>query len=320
MLRSALVESTLSHRALYLASLAFVLAGCEPTGHAAGKSTASASARVEAPPAAAPSVSAPAIAVKLDRDTVVTPPGVALQSPHPLVVFLHGLGGSGADFERDLDVPALARLRGFSFVVPDGSVDHDGRHFWNAGSACCDFDGQRPDHVGAIGSIPTALEQGGAARFDSFVIVGFSNGGFMAHRVACDVPRVTGIVAIAGSIPGPKDPPCRPAHPVRVVIIHGDRDEIVPYHGEPALGDAARAVPSAAEAANAWAVLNGCSGPLGKPTHRDLVKDIEGKETRIERYEGCKAPVELWTVEGALHVTVVSPPLVAAAVERVLAK
>jgi polyhydroxybutyrate depolymerase len=236
------------------------------------------------------------------------------------VVFLHGLGGSGADFERDLDVPALAQRHGFSFAAPDGPVDHHGRRFWNAGSACCDFDEQRPDHIGLIGSIPNALEQAGAARFDSVVIVGFSNGGFMAHRLACDVPRVTGIVAIAGSIPGSKDPPCKPAHPVRVVIIHGDRDDIVRYEGEPANADGARAVASAAEAAKAWAELNGCTGPLGKPIHRDLVKDIEGKETRIEAYEGCKAPVELWSVEGADHVAVVSPTLAAAAVDRVLAK
>ena len=66
--------------------------------------------------------------------------------------------------------------------------------------------------------------------------------------------------------------------------------------------------------------IHRCSGGLGKPTRRDLVKDIEGKETRIEAYEGCKAPVELWTVEGADHLAVVSPPLVAAAVQKVLAK
>lgn len=250
---------------------------------------------------------------KLERDRVVTPP--KLGSPHPLVVFLHGLGDTGESFERALDVPALAQRRGFSFVVPDGPPDNDGRRFWNAGSACCDSHGLAPDHVGQIGSIPTLLEQSGAARFDAFVIVGFSNGAFMAHRLACDVPRVTGIVALAGSIPVPKDPPCKPTHPVRVIVIHGDRDDIVPYGGDPT-----RSVASAPDAAKAWADLDGCTGPLGPPTRRDLVEAIEGKETRIEAFHGCKAPVELWTVEGADHVALVSPSLVAAAVERILAK
>jgi polyhydroxybutyrate depolymerase len=182
------------------------------------------------------------------------------------------------------------------------------------------FDGQRSDHVGLIGSIPTALEQAGAARFDAFVVVGFSNGAFMAHRLACDVPRVTGIVALAGSIPGPNDRPCKPAHAVRVIIIHGDRDSVVPYAGGAVLGDVTRIAPSAADAAKAWAEHNRCSGSLGKPIRRDLVRGIEGKETRIEAYEGCKAPVELWTVEGADHLAAASASLVAAAVERVLAK
>jgi polyhydroxybutyrate depolymerase len=257
---------------------------------------------------------------RLERDQVVTPPKVALASPHPLVVFLHGLGDTGGNFERSLDVPGLAQRRGFSFVVPDGAADHDGRRFWNAGAACCDFEHLGPNHVEQIASIPTAVQEAGAARFDAFVIVGFSNGAFMANRLACDVPRVTGIVAIAGSIPGSTDRPCKPAHPVRVIVIHGDSDEVVPYAGGGVLSDPARVVASAPQAAKAWAELDGCSGPLRATVRRDLVEAIDGKETRIEAYQGCKAPVELWTVEGAGHLAVVSPSLVAAAVERILAK
>jgi polyhydroxybutyrate depolymerase len=255
----------------------------------------------------------------LERAVVATPPEIAPADARPLVLFLHGLGDSGAGFERALGVPALARDHKFSFAVPDGTLDRRGRRFWNAGAACCDFDGLAPDHLGQIGSLPDALEKGGGARFDSVIVVGFSNGAFMAHRLACDVPRVTGIVAIAGAVPGPTDAPCRPTHPVRTVIIHGDADAVVPYRGGPVLRDTSRVVSSAADAAATWALHNGC-GALGAPRRHDLVQKLDGDETRIEAYEGCREPVELWTVEGADHLGVISRDLVGAAVSRALKK
>ena len=255
----------------------------------------------------------------VERAQIATPPGVGATDARPLVLFLHGLGDSGAGFERALGVPPLAKDLGFSFVVPDGAVDGKGRRFWNAGSTCCDFDGLGPDHVKMLGGLPGSVERGGGGRFDPVVVVGFSNGAFMAHRLVCDVPRVGAIVAIAGAVPGPTDPPCKPTRPVRVVVIHGDADAVVPYAGGPLLGDTSRVVPSAAETAGGWAQRNGC-GALGAAKRTDLVKKLEGSETRIEVYEGCREPVELWTVEGADHLGVLSRDLVRAAVSRALGR
>ncbi len=270
----------------------------------------------------APSASAPPPAIgaraKLEHDTLVTPPGVPVDGARPLVIFLHGLGATGDGLVRSLDVAPLAQRLGFSFVAPDGELDRHGRRFWNAGRACCDFDARRPDHLGLIGALASELERGGAGRFDPVAIVGFSNGAFMAHRLACDVERVAAIVAIAGAVPGEGDPPCTPKHPVRVVVIHGDADDVVPYAGGPVLGDTTRPVPSAEETASLWAARNHCRGSRPAPTHRDLVKRIEGAETRVEPFGGCAAAVELWTVEGADHLGVLSSGLVAAAVERAL--
>lgn len=296
------------------ASLAAIAAACE-----APPSTSTSPRLAESAPVLQGSGGAIGTSPALERAEVATPPGIAPADARPLVLFLHGLGDSGAGFERALGVPTLARDLHFSFAVPDGTLDRRGRRFWNAGPACCDFDGLAPDHLGQIGSLPDALEKGGGARFDSVIVVGFSNGAFMAHRLACDVPRVTGIVAIAGAVPGPTDAPCKPTHPVRTVIIHGDADAVVPYRGGPVLRDASRVVSSAADAAATWALHNGC-GALGAPTRRDLVKKLDGDETRIEAYEGCREPVELWTVEGADHLGVISRDLVGTAVKRALGK
>lgn len=274
-----------------------------------------------AKPSAASSGAGPAaigVAPHLENDVMVTPPGIAPSAKRPLVVFLHGLGATGAGLVRSLDVATLATQLGFSFVAPDGPKDHFGRRFWNAGRDCCDFDGANPPHVSLIGNLPTALEASGAATFGDVVIVGFSNGAFMAHRLACDVPRVTAIVAFAGAEPEDEDPPCQPAHPVRVVMVHGDSDHVVPYAGGPVLGDTTRVVPSAEKGAADWAARNGCAGA---PKHRreDLSPALAADETRIDAYTGCKAPVELWTVAGADHLDVLSPELLAKALGAVLA-
>jgi polyhydroxybutyrate depolymerase len=260
------------------------------------------------------------VAPHLENDTLVTPPGVTPGAKRPLVVFLHGLGATGAGLVRSLDVGPLATPLGFSFVAPDGPKDHLGRRFWNAGHDCCDFDGANPNHVSLIGNLPATLEASGAATFGDVVVVGFSNGAFMAHRLACDVPRVTAIVAFAGAEPGEVDPPCQPAHPVRVVMVHGDADHVVPYAGGPVLGDTTRVVPSAEKGASDWAARNGCAARAPEHRREDLAQALAGDETRIDTYAGCKAPVELWTVAGADHLDVLSPELLAKALGAVLAR
>ena len=60
---------------------------------------------------------------------------------YPLIIGLHGLGGSGANFSRYFRVDQLVDEMGFVVAFPDGSVEREGtarRHFWNAINTCCD--------------------------------------------------------------------------------------------------------------------------------------------------------------------------------------
>jgi polyhydroxybutyrate depolymerase len=235
------------------------------------------------------------------------------------VTFLHGLGDRGANFERALAVPRLARALDFAWFAPDGTVGPSGQRFWNAGRACCDFAQTGLDHAGAIAALPAEVERAGHASFGARVLVGFSNGAFLAHRIACDSGAIDAIVALAGAPPGPDDPPCKPGRAVAVIVVHGDEDRVVPYHGGPLLRRADRVVPSAAETAAHWAKRNGCTEGPGPETTRDVLSERPDSETSIVAYSGCRAPVELWTVRGADHLGVLSPALVEAALARALA-
>jgi polyhydroxybutyrate depolymerase len=267
------------------------------------------------PPLGASQIDASSTGAATARTASSAPPeaSAAAAAPRddgrPLVLFLHGLGGSGDGMSRALEAGAMSRALGFRFAAPDGARDGHGRRYWNASGVCCDFDRVGLDHVSELGG----LVRGGG------YVVGFSNGGFMAHRLACDVPGVAGIVSVAGAGPAAADPPCNPKAPVAVIQIHGDADRIVPWSGGPVLGDASRpAAPGAVETVRSWSERNGCTGPLGPVRRADLLASIPGDETRIEAHAGCRARAELWTIEGADHLAPIERRVVEVALRSLL--
>jgi polyhydroxybutyrate depolymerase len=195
--------------------------------------------------------------------------------------------------------------------VPDGTVDALGRRHWNAGPACCDFDGVGTDHVGLL-----------RRRMDGrpTVVVGFSNGSFMAQRLACVAPEVIAVVSLAGGDPLHTEP-CLARGPVAVVHVHGSDDRVVPLRGGHVLGDRTRpSIPPAEDVLLRWGERNGCDASRGfvERTRLDLSSSLPGSETSVRALTGCDAPVELWVMEAAGHVDVASPAVVRSALETVL--
>lgn len=222
----------------------------------------------------------------------------------PLIVFLHGFGGSGAELAEALHLTEMADAFGFAFLAPEGVLDRSGRRFWNADPACCNFDGIEVDHVAALaGWIGQAAVH---PRVDPrrVYLVGFSNGGFMAHRAGCEMSaRLAGIFSIAGAFPSDASR-CKPDHPLSVVQIHGDRDPIVKFDGGYLFADTRRPrTPSAEKSVAAWAKLDGCDGEATPARQLDLDPRVPGPETIVSKHPGCSAgrTVELWRIPGGDH-------------------
>ncbi len=246
---------------------------------------------------------------------LVVPESRVKGKPLPLIMMMHAYGASGAIEEWFFRLRPLAESRGFLYVVPNGTPNGEGKNFWNATDACCAPSSQVLDGGAAPDDVEYLRELAGeiASKYDvdpkRIYAVGHSNGGFMAHRLACDHPELfAAIVSVAGATyadPGR----CKPASPVAVLQIHGTADATIAMQGGTLFGNK---YPSARTTVDRWAALNGCDpGPISLDDRFDLDLRVSGSETRALRFGGCRghAVVELWWMEGSGHVPLTTSEL-----------
>ena len=208
------------------------------------------------------------------------PPGYLAGHPAPLVINLHGLGGSGIQQDLLSGMSAKADEAGFIAAHPEGRGVPQS---WYVGPA---VGGQQED-VLFIQDLIDCLKNQLTIDADRLYATGFSNGGGMANRLGCDLAD---LIAAIGPVPGAYlfHDTCLPLRPLPVVAFHGTADEIVPYAGGGAL-------PLIPHWAADWAARDGC-GLTSTVTYSQ--GDVTG-----ETWENCAddAVVTLYTIAGGKH-------------------
>lgn len=172
----------------------------------------------------------------------------------PLLIALHGYTQGSAGFEVYTGLSAAATARGIVTVRPDGVEDS-----WNGGESCCPpATREDVDDVGFLAALAEGLGSALDLDTDRTWVVGFSNGGFLALRSACEAPDVfEAVVSHAGTM----DLPCEPAEPASVFLSHGDRDPVIPFeNGRGPVSPQAEGR-GARDVFDAWRRLDGCPEP-----------------------------------------------------------
>jgi polyhydroxybutyrate depolymerase len=227
------------------------------------------------------------------------PPTLTEGKLYPLVLVLHGFGANGFAESAYLGTSNLPAAGDAFVIAPDGTTDSMGRQFWNADPACCDFDGKNPDDVAYLGGLIDDVVDSWPIDPDQVFVLGHSNGGFMAYRLACERADV---IAAIGSLAGlaSTDPAmCQPARPVNVLQIHGTADAVVPYAGGGTFGNV-----GAVSSVTQWATHNACGTTRADGAVVDLDTSVVGSETHPHTTTGCPAngAVDLWELQGSGHI------------------
>jgi polyhydroxybutyrate depolymerase len=184
-----------------------------------------------------------------DRTALVHRPGNAAAGA-PLVIVLHGAGGTGAQAEADLGWDALADREGFVVAYPDGL---DGT--WNGGACCGAARTRGVDDIGFLESLTSRLAAEDGIDQQRVYAVGFSNGGILAYAWACTRPgELAGIGPVAGAVLVD----CPSPGPLAVVAVHGTADDRVPFAGGPGAGGAQ--YPTVDGSLAPFLAADGCAG------------------------------------------------------------
>ncbi len=229
------------------------------------------------------------------------PVGYAGEST-PLILTLHGLGWTGITHVNAMGLFDLADTHGFLLAYPDGTSTALGR-LWNA--SCCDTSGLGFDDVHYLRAVIADVKERYNVDPGQVYVQGLSNGAFMAYVLACEAADVVAaITPLAGSMWVQEIDLCQPSAPVAIMHTHGTEDDTVAYGGGSFYGfDYVSVVASV----DHWRDSNACSGSAAAST-ADVDGTLAGEETAVQRWNGCGAPVELWTVQGAGRFLLLTRP------------
>lgn len=294
---------------------ALVIASCDNGSTASRAPASSSTSKPGAPVSAGPrpvdeTITTPDGRVRTYH--VYVPGSIANAGPVPLLLALHGGGGSGAQFERNSGFDALADASRFIVVYPDGiqiggaSILASG-HVWNGGRCCGPAAANNVDDVSFLSAVIDRVVAHHSIDARRVYAAGHSNGAIMAYRLACELS--TKIIAIGVQAGSLEVDGCHPARPVSVFHIHGTADRNIPIGGGRGTGISGVIFSPPRNAVGAFVGTDAC------PTSSTKQVSTANADVVTETWSPCAdhTAVEFVSVTGASHAWMGHPSTRAAA-------
>ncbi len=208
----------------------------------------------------------------------------------PLVFVLHGFTQSSSAIMGVSGFNAIADTGEFIVAYPNGVGNA-----WNTNSGMTG--GSTADDIGFISALTDTLQALYNIDTTRVFSCGFSAGGYMSHRLACESPKCYAAVAsVAGTMSVNAFNACAPSRDISVMQIHGTSDAIVSYNGS------AQGGKSVNDVIGLWVGNNSCT----TTPQVQLLPDINTQDnSTVEKivYAPCSTGTEvnLYKVIGGGH-------------------
>lgn len=217
-------------------------------------------------------------------------------NPVPLVLALHGLGDNANNFQG-VGFNQIADTANFIAVYPNALADPllQGTA-WNTGI----YPGNSSNDVGFLNALLDTILHSYSVDTNRIYCTGFSLGGFMTYRMACESgERFAAVASVAGSLPAPSIATCYAGKAMPVLHIHGTSDQTIPFN----FGTIYIVVTNlgADSTTHFWARHNGCEAAA----RHDSIANTKNDGLTFEKYSytSCSdsSEVLLYKANGMQH-------------------
>jgi polyhydroxybutyrate depolymerase len=234
----------------------------------------------------------------IERTAILHQPAATVGRPVPLVLALHGLGGTGENFRSYARLDDAAEREGFVVVYPDAVANA-----WSYGRTINQpmptAGGETVDDVGFIRRLIDELVGRRIADPARVFVTGSSRGGLMAYTLACALSdRIAAAAPLITSMTEYQREDCRPARPVPIMVVAGTNDRVQSFGGGQAPNGRLLSVP---ETMNFWRSLHGCTQRDSRALpHRD---PADPTRVTVVEWSACRsnASPRLYRIEGGGH-------------------
>jgi len=250
------------------------------------------------------------------------PPGHDPAEPGAAIVALHGGSGDalaalrvtcpGGNLTADGCLHRLGDTAGFITIAPNGAARRltPNVRTWNAGGGAAQWHcvsgfacREDSDDVAYVDAVLDDVAQWTVIDDRRVYAVGLSNGGAMAHRLACErAGRFAAIATVGSANQFSTTADCLPVRSLSVMHIHGTADPCWTYvTTETACLDSGGAKLGADESVAGWVTRNGCT--LEPTTQRLPDTADDGTVTDRSTWKGCEddTEVQLLRIVGGGH-------------------
>jgi polyhydroxybutyrate depolymerase len=214
------------------------------------------------------------------------------QSRRPAVIVLRGGRDRASHQRRIFGLEEMARGSGPILVYPDPLGGH-----WS------DAPGPEMSRDTAfIRDLVAKLVSDGLADRRKVFLIGISNGGALALRLACENSALfAGVAVVISSMPADLGATCAPSHPLPFLIIAGTADPQVPYNGGKGnLPDNKTDFLPVDATLAIFAKAAGCGEGRTTTAFPDR-NPRDGSRAYLDKLNGCKVPVAAVRIEGGGH-------------------